>query len=41
MSKAVQNLCCVVNVNDDKGYCQYSVFKLKGSKLLTNELLLG
>lgn len=41
MSKAIENLCSVVDVVDDKGYTKYSVFKLKGAKLTANERLLG
>lgn len=41
MTQAVTNLCMVVNVVDEQGYCKYSVFKLKGSKLTENERLIG
>ena len=41
MSKALTNLCIVVDVVDDNGYTKYSVFKLKGAKLQADERLLG
>ena len=41
MSQAVKSLCRVVNVVDENGYCKYSVFKLKGSKLTAHERLIG
>ena len=41
MTQALENLCMVVDVVDEKGYCKYSVFKLKGSKLTQNERLIG
>lgn len=41
MSKALEKLCCVVDVVDERGWTKYSVFKLKGAKLSDNERLLG
>ena len=41
MSKALEKLCCVVDVLDEKGCTKYSVFKLKGAAIGDNERLLG
>lgn len=41
MSQALTNLCCVMDVVDEKGYTKYSVFKLKGTKPGEHERLLG
>ena len=41
MSQALTNLCCVMDVVDDKGCAKYSVFKLKGTKPDDDERLLG
>lgn len=41
MNEALTNLCCVMDVVDDRGYTKYSVFKLKGTKPEEDERLLG
>lgn len=41
MTQALSNLCCVMDVVDDRGCTLYSVFKPKGTKPGEHERLLG